>query len=110
MNVEFALNKSTFSEPNLLVFVNPEKTEIEQIFLCAERDLLMEVQNSTKLQLIDGLVHLMAAYYVFNVAYPSACKATFYFLQDIIMKKGETGAHRPIRYSTFLTANGLHAI
>ena len=108
VDAEIALNKCKFSEPHLVIFVNPEETEIEQIFLCAEDNIIMEVQNSTKLELIDALVHLMAAYYVFNVAYPSVCKTTFYFLQDIIMGKGEAGARRPIRYSTFLTGKGLN--
>ena len=55
-------------------------------------------------ELIDGFIHLMAIYYVFNVEYPSACKATLYFLQDILMEMPVVDHYRPTKY---LSSSGL---
>ena len=69
------------------------------MFICAENEVSLEVPTTTKL--VDGLVHLMAMYYVFDVGYPTVCKATLFFMQDILMGKRDPGK-RPTRYSTFI--------
>ena len=81
-------------EPRLVI-IHDDK-EIQQIFVCAENNVIMEVPTN---KFIDGIVHLMAAYYVFNVQYPNFCKPT---LQDIIMNMNDKG-RRPTRYSTFIS-------
>ena len=77
---------------------------IEQIFICAENTIVVEVPSNN---LVDGLIHLMATYYVFNVQYPGFCKASLLFLQDVLMAMPEPGVHRPTRYSTFISSSGL---
>ena len=91
-------------EPRLVVF-HYESSEIQQVFLCAENRDILEVST-----LVEGLIQLMAAYYVYSVQYPNMCKATLYFLQDIVLgrpdKSGPAKA-RPTRYNVLLTKVGL---
>ena len=68
---------SKIMEPRLVVFHDDEA--IQQIFVCAENTVLLEVPTNG---LIDGFIHLMAAYYVFNVQYPNFCKALLFFFGD----------------------------
>ena len=72
------------------------------MFVCAENKIALEIPTSTKL--VDGFIHLMALYYVFDVQYPSFCKATFFFMQDILMGRPDK-IKRPTRYSTFILNN-----
>ena len=60
--------------------------DIVQMFLSAENDALMEIPGTT---VINGIAHLMAAYYVLDVQYPKVCKSSFFF-QDIIMDKPDS--------------------
>ena len=94
LDMEFT---SHMMEPRLVVFCDEE--EIKQMFICAENEAIVEIPT---LQLADGFTHLMAAYYVFNVEYPSSCKATLLFFQEILMGKREKVARRPVRYSNFV--------
>ena len=85
---------SNIMKPRLVVFHDDEA--IQQIFVCAENT---ELPTNG---LIDGFIHLMAAYYVFNVQYPNFCKALLFFFQDILMEMTDKGKHRPIMYSTYI--------
>lgn len=80
-----------------MVFQDDET--ILQIFVCAENVVVLEVPTNS---FIDGLIHLMAAYYVFNVQYPNFCKPTLLFIQDILLALPDK-SHRPTRYSTFVS-------
>ena len=61
--------KSTIVEPQLVIFESEDF--ILQMFIAAKNDcLVMEVNFLHANAIAEGLVHLMAAYYVFNVAYP----------------------------------------
>lgn len=84
-------------EPRLVVFYDDTKGRLQQIFLCAENDVVMEVPGT---KLVEGFTHLMAMYYVFDVQYPSSCKATLFFLQDVLMGKPDH-SKRPTRYTTY---------
>ncbi len=77
-------------EPRIVVFY--EDDCIVQAFLCAEGVSIFEIDTIT---LSDCLIVLMAAYYVFDVQYPSVWKPSLLFFQEILMEK-ET---RPIRYT-----------
>ena len=79
---------SNIMEPRLVVFHDDEA--IQQIFVCAENT---EVPTNG---LIDGFIHLMAAYYVFNVQYPNFCKALLFFFQDILMGMPDKGNIGPL--------------
>ena len=55
---------------------------------------------------VDGLLHLLAVYYVYVVAYPKGCRVLLYFLQDILMEEpGMLGPakNRPTHYKTFIS-------
>ncbi len=87
-------------EPRLLIFHNEES--IQQIFVCAENEMIIEVPTN---KLIDGFIHLMATYYVFNVEY-NFCRLTLLFLQDILLEMPDK-KKRPTRYSTYICTSGL---
>ena len=89
------------NDPSLVVFSNGDSSEINQMFITAENQVIVEL-NTTKL--IDGLIHLMAIYYVMDVSYPKCCKPTYFFLQDVLM--GDLDEFpRPTRYSTFVSTH-----
>lgn len=84
---------NTIAEPQLLIFLSEGCNQIEQILLILEKDIVIE---DSDLKLVSGLSHLVAAYYVFHVAYPKKFKM-----------KMMGGEKRPVRYTTFLTNSGL---
>ena len=85
-------------EPRLVVF--EDKDGVVQMFLCAENQSSMEVPS---MKLVDGIAHLMAAYYVFGVEYSRSCRPSLLFLQEYLMGIKED-LHRPIRYSMFVNS------
>ncbi len=87
--------KSTIVEPRLVIFESEDF--ILQTFISAENDCLVEVPATT---IVEGLVYLMAAYYVFNVAYPKLYQPLLYMVQDFVMDKSDNGK-RPTRYASF---------
>lgn len=97
--------ESAIPEPRLVIFLSNDST-IDEIYLSVENEGLAVTSNT----LSEGLACLMAAYYVYNVDYPKPCKPTFYFLQEIVMGKGDGINQRPVRYSTFLNKSGLYDI
>ena len=80
-----------------------DNMEIVQMFISAESKAMMELPSTT---IIEGVVYLMAAYYVLDVQYPKVCSPTFFFFQDIIMDKHDN-LGRPVRYSTYLKSVGF---
>lgn len=74
------------------------------MLLVCENDIIIEVPESS---FATGLSHLMAAYYVFHVAYPKSIKTTLYFIQDVTMNMQTKKEKRPVRYTNFLTSTGL---
>ena len=65
------------------------------MFLIAEGDALMKLNA---ISILEGIVHLMASYYVFDIEYPKPSKPTFHFLQDVIIDKNDG----TVRYSTYV--------
>ena len=82
-------------EPHLIIF--EEDDTIVQLFIAGEDDNLMELPV---ISIGEGIVYLMAAYYVFSVEYPNPYKPLLFFFQDFIMDKADNGK-RPTRYATF---------
>ena len=80
-----------------------DSTGVVQMFLCAENESIMEVPSA---ELIDGVRHLMAAYYVFGVGYPRSCRPSLLFFQEYIMGMKES-AQKPIRYTTYVNSLNL---
>ena len=88
--------KSKILEPRIIIFEDDES--ILQMFIVGENDSLIELPTTSTIG--QGLVYLMAAYYVFNVGYPKPYQPLLYFIQDFIMNKTDNGK-RPTRYSSF---------
>lgn len=84
------------------MFLNDQK-EVEQLLICAEGDVILDIDSQ---KIVDGLIHLMASYYVFDVSYPKECQNMFFFFQDIIMEKKD-GGKRPVRYSSYISSIGF---
>lgn len=74
--------------------------DIVQMFLSVENKALMEIPGTT---VLNGIAHLMAAYYVLDVQYPEVCKS---FFQDIIMDKADS-LPRPVRYNVYIKSLGF---
>ena len=89
-------------EPRLIVFHDDEK--VLQLFISAENKCIMEIPSN---ELREGLVHLMATYYVFGIEGPGVCKPILYFLQDIVMDKPDRKS-RPTRYALYVARIQLH--
>ena len=87
--------KSKIMEPRLIIF--EEDNSVVQMFIAGEDDNLMELPVTT---ISEGIVYLMAAYYVFSVEYPNPYKPLLFFFQDFVMDKTDNGK-RPTRYATF---------
>ena len=85
-------------ESQLVVF--HDGADIVQMFVSAENEALMEIPGTT---VLNGIVHLMAAYYVLDVEYPKVCKSSFF--QDI-MDKPES-LPRPVRYNAYIKSLGF---
>ena len=82
-------------EPRLIIF--EEDNSVVQMFIAGEDDNLMELPVTT---IGEGIVYLMATYYVFSVEYPNPYKPLLFFFQDFVMDKPDNGK-RPTRYATF---------
>ena len=67
-------------EPHLIIF--EEDDTIVQVFIAGEDDNLMELPV---ISIGEGIVYLMAVYYVFSVEYPNPYKPLLFFFQDFIM-------------------------
>ena len=83
--------------------VTTDNGELSQMLICAKNTELFEVPGET---LGEGILNLMASYYVFNVDYPRKCKPLLFFFQDILLEKIDTAGpakNRPTRYKTFIS-------
>lgn len=90
-------------EPKLVIFYEENSQQL-QMFVCAENEVAFEIPTS--INLVDGFVHLMAMYYVFDVQYPPFARASLFFLQDILMGRPDK-LKRPTRYTTFIHNHNL---
>ena len=80
-----------------------DSTGVVQMFLCAENESIMELPST---ELLDGVRHLMASYYVFGVNYPRSCRPSLLFLQEYVMGIKES-AQKPVRYTTYVNSLDL---
>lgn len=65
-------------EPRLIIF--EEDDTIVQMFIAGEDDNLMELPV---ISIGEGIVYLMAAYYVFSVEYPNPYKPLLFFFNTL---------------------------
>ena len=72
------------SEPSLIMFSGNDGDF--QRFVVAEGDALFEIDNFS---IVEGLLSLIAAYYVFHISYPKSSPATgVLFVQEVLMEMG----------------------
>lgn len=76
------LEEKTFSEPRLIIFTNEQ--DAAQGFIVAEKQVLFEVEGFT---VVEGLISLIASYYVFYVSYPKSSPVTgvLLFVQEVLL-------------------------
>ncbi len=67
---------------------------MDQAFIVAERRILFEVEHFNT---VDGLVSLIACYYVFFIGYPKSGPAagTLLFIQEVLMKLPAKHVRKP---------------
>lgn len=99
--------ESTFSEPRLIMFRSDDGTteEISQGFVVSEKNIVFEITNYS---VIDGLISLLASYYVFHVNYPTSVPAQslLLFLQEVLLEhSAEPGTKKTAKYRA--TINSL---
>ena len=68
-----------------------------QGFIIAEKQVLFEVDSFT---LTDGLISLIASYYVFYVSYPKSSPATgvLLFIQEILLGQADVTTKKTSKY------------
>ena len=89
--------EKAFSEPRLVIFVNKQDVKNAQGFIIAEKQVLFEVDSFT---LTDGLISLIASYYVFYVSYPKSSPATgvLLFIQEILLGQADVTTKKTSKY------------
>ena len=73
--------------------------ENSQGFIVAEKQILLEVDS---LNILKGLITLLASYYVFYASYPKSGPApgTLLFLQEVALTEPAKVIRKPARYSS----------
>jgi hypothetical protein len=64
---------------------------ITPLYLAAEGEMITKIPNTN---LIDGLVVLIASYYVFNVSYPTRGRNFFAFVEATLLDNNEDAKKR----------------
>lgn len=102
-DIDEVISENTFSEPRLVLFITDLSSDdiISQRFIVAEKNLVFKVTNFT---IEEGLVSLLAAYYVLHVNYPKSQPAymMLLFLQEYIMESIDSCAKKPKPLLTLL--------
>ena len=83
-------------EFKVVVLGSPE--DILQAFVAGEGESFFE----TSTNLLESLVDLIVAYYVFDVSYPDNMSRILSFLQDFILEAMDSNP-RSIKYSSFIS-------
>ena len=67
----------------------------------AEKTLIFEI---TDFSILQGLVSLLASYYVFHVNYPKSVPALSFclFIQEYLLELFEPSAKKPARYKAYV--------
>ena len=89
-----------FPEPRLAIVGQGKGS---QGFIIAEKKIIFEVDGFTVLQ---GLITLLATYYVFYINYPKSGPAagTLLFLQEVLLNQPAKNIRKPARYSTLINS------
>lgn len=84
-DIDTTVSQNVFSEPRLvLIQSDVNEGDIIQGFIVAEKTLVFEI---TEFSVVDGLIALLASYYIFHVNYAKSTPALslMLFLQEQVM-------------------------
>ena len=84
-DIDTTVSQNVFSEPRLvLIQSDVNEGDIIQGFIVAEKTLVFEI---TEFSVVDGLIALLASYYIFDVNYAKSTPALslMLFLQEQVM-------------------------
>ena len=100
MDIDVITTEKTFPEPRLVII---GKGENSQGFIVAEKQILLEVDG---FNILEGLITLLASYYVFYVSYPKSGPAagTLLFLQEVVLNEQAKVIRKPARYSSLINS------
>ena len=72
-----------------------------QGFFLAEQDIMFEIPDFT---VVNGLISLLAAYYIYDISYPKAFAAGNFllFLQECILENRDRKVKHAVRYNDFV--------
>ena len=96
MDVDGYVN--TVIQPQLIVVGTV--TEYDRLFVAVEGHELCSISNNCCL---DGIVALLASFYIFNIDYQCA-KGFFSFLETVMLGKSRYGGALPIVVNSFINA------
>ena len=90
-------------EPRLVLFSSDsdDSQEISQAFVVVEKNLTFEVTDFSP---IDGIVSLLASYYVFHVNYLKSAQSLLLFFQEYLLGQVESTAKKSARYRATINA------
>ena len=94
------MEEKTFPEPRLVLFGGVNSI---QGFVVAEGEIIFEVEDFC---LMNGLLYLLASYYVFHVSYPksSIAAGVLLFLQEVILNKPDDTIKKTSKYRTLINS------
>ena len=100
MDIDVITAEKTFPEPRLVIIGDGENS---QGFIVAEKQILLEVDG---FNILEGLITLLASYYVFYVSYPKSGPAagTLLFLQEVVLNEQAQVIRKPARYSSLINS------
>lgn len=100
MDIDVITAEKTFPEPRLVIIGEGENS---QGFIVAEKQILLEVDG---FNILEGLITLLASYYVFYVSYPKSGPAagTLLFLQEVVLNEQAQVIRKPARYSSLINS------
>lgn len=103
MSLDAVLREKVFAEPRLVVFGVEGSTKDTQGFIVAEREVLFEVNSYSTL---EGIISLIAAYYVFYVSYPksSVAASTLLFIQEALLQHPDTTTRKTAKYTSLINS------
>ena len=92
--------ENSFSETRLVLFEEEHSNHVIQGFIVAEKNIIFEV---TEFDLVQGLISLLASYYVFHLNYPKSLPANLLLLlmQEHLIED-KTTAKKLAKYTTFI--------
>ena len=93
------LEEKTFSEPRLTILTNEQ--DAAQEFIVADKQVLFEVEGFT---VVEGLISLIASYYILYVSYSKSSPATgvLLFVQEVFLGQPDVTVRKTSKYAALI--------